>query len=392
MKTFLRILIIGAIILILIFLSIAVVRIVPKVVSSLASASVSISSLFGGNNATSTATTTPEYNGGFIVATSTKTSTSTDRSLKDILMPHTGDYPPNNYVPRPGTDTSTLDSRGVYRSTTQSNPRTCEANEYPDLVVSILSRGIISKNTGVYVETNTFTTTDTVSIKFKIENRGNCSSGTWNIFTQLPSSNSVDRVRNVTNVAPLPAGSAVTGVANFDSPQAGNVAATFTVSDNSGKDAYPTNNVATVNFSVANNGTIGGGSVGTIGDGRPDLTVRVLRTGILDYNNNFITTGNTTFRSTDRVAIQFEVINQGRSPSGTWNFQANLSGNFPGRLYSNPQYEASIPSGGKSTFTMAFDSIGYGNNTITIFVDNMYQVNEVIESNNTASVNFYTSY
>jgi hypothetical protein len=214
MKTLLRILIIGAILLILIFLSIGIVRVVPKTLSSLASASVSISSLFGGS-ASSTATTTESQDGGFLIATSTEKTATTSKSLKDILMPHVNDFPTNNYVPRPGTNTSTLNSRGAYKT---SNTRVCGANEYADLAVTILSKGIIDKNSGSYIETNSFTTNDTVSIKFKVENRGTCTSGTWNLSTQLPSSNPTDRVRNVTTVGALPAGSAVTGVANFDSP------------------------------------------------------------------------------------------------------------------------------------------------------------------------------
>ena len=390
MKTLLRILIIGAILLILIFLSIGIVKVVPKTLSSLASASVSISSLFGGEATSTVATSTPT-DSGFIIATSTPAATSTSRSLKDILMPHINDFPVNNYVPTPAKR-STLSAGNVYRTSNAIAPHVCGANEYPDLAVSVLSRGIIDRNSGSFVPTNSFTTGDTASIKFKIENRGTCSTGTWNLSTQLPSSNPTDRTRNVTNVGSLPPGSAVTGVANFDSPTVGTAVATFTVTDNTGRDSNTSNNTASVTLQVANGGTIGGGTIGTIGDGRPDLTVQVLRTGILDANNNFIATNNNVYRSTDRVAVQFQVINQGKSATGSWNFQATLSGNFPTKLYNNPQYEASIPAGGSSTYTMAFDNIGYGSNSITIMVDNLNQVNEVNEGNNTAVVSFTANY
>lgn len=421
MKIFLRILIIGAIILILIFLSIGIVRIVPKAINSLASASVSIGSLFSGKtdtNASSTLSTAGNGNGpvangsqtsenGFIVSSSTSSTVSTSdgnstttsststRSLRDILTPNFNKYPANNYVPTPGTDMSRYNTQtNVYRGGTNtytSHPSAaCTASGAPDLVVTVLSKGVIDRNTNQFIATNSFTTSDTVSIKFKVENRGTCASGPWSFHAQLPSSNSADVVRDVTNIASLPAGTAVTGVANFDAPTFGTPSAVFTVTESSGFDADPANNTTAVGLTVVNSGTVINNNPGTIGDGRADLTLRILQIGTLDYNNNFIPSyNNSSFRSSDRVAVKFEVINQGRTQTGAWNFQASLSGNgYPAKIYNNPQYEASIPAGAKSTYTIAYDNILPGSNTLTITVDNMNQVNEFDENNNTASVSF----
>jgi hypothetical protein len=446
MKTLLRIVVIGAILLILVFLSIGIVKVVPKALSSLASATVSIGSLFG-ENGTATSTnangvnatganngTSAQNNSGFIIvgsstnstvnangspASSNKTGTST--SILDLITPKFGSYPYNNYVPTPAGQSTSTKSQNTNSNSNSSNgsgntstnstrvaSRTCTAGEQPDLVISILSRGIINAN-GQYIETNNFTTGDSVSIKFKIENRGSCSTGTWNFKAEMPSTNSADQLRTVTNVGSLPAGTAITGQANFDSPQAGNSNVILTVTDNSGRDSDTSDNVATSALVVSNTGTNGvinggnngnNGGVPTSGDGRPDLTVKILQTGVLSANNQFIPTttlngangafgGN--FRSGDRVAVQFEVDNQGLSATGPWNFQAQLT-DSPTKFYNNPQYEASIAPGGQVIYTIAFDNVRIGSDAISIFVDNLNQVNEFNEGNNTASVNFNVSY
>jgi CARDB len=441
MKTLLRVIVIGAILLILVFLSIGIVKIVPKALSSLASATVSIGSIFdGGENATSTnganGTVIPNGNGFIVVSSSTQngatssgnspwatggTNGKATTSLLDLITPKFGTYPSNNYVPTPaGQPTNkeileaekkalaekagTSGSNSAYTNTSNTS-RACVAGEQPDLAVSILSRGIISKTTGQYIETNNFTTSDTVSLKFKVENRGLCNTGSWNFKAEMPSNNATDQVRTVSNAGAIPAGRAVTGQANFDSPRSGSSNVVFTVTDNSGRDGNTSNNTATSALVVTNSGTGTGGNNGgviTSGDGRADLSVRILQTGILSYNNQFVpaSTINGTngafggnFRTNDRVAVQFEITNQGRSASGMWNFRAELTGNgYPAKNYENPQYESSIPAGGRAVYTIAFDNIQIGSNTITIFLDHLNQVNEFNEGNNIGSVGFNVNY
>lgn len=443
MKTLLRVIVIGAILLILVFLSIGIVKIVPKALSSLASATVSIGSIFdGGENATSTnngangnsnGTVIPNGNGFIVVSSSTQNETNPNgtgsnsgnatTSLLDLITPKFGTYPSNNYVPTPAgqptnkeileaekkalaaknAGTSGSNNTGAYTNTSNAS-RACVAGEQPDLAISILSRGIISKTTGQYIETNNFTTSDTVSIKFKVENRGLCNTGSWNFKAEMPSNNATDQLRTVSNAGAIPAGRAVTGQANFDSPRAGSSNVVFTVTDNSGRDGNTSNNVVTSALVVTNTGTGTGGNGGVIttGDGRADLSVRILQTGILSYNNQFVpasTVNGTTgayggnFRTGDRVAVQFEITNQGRSASGMWNFRAELTGNgYPSKNYENPQYESSIPAGGRAVYTIAFDNIQIGSNTITIFLDHLNQVNEFNEGNNIGSVGFNVNY
>lgn len=407
MKTFLRVLIIGAILLILVLLSVGIVRIVPKALSSLASATVSINSLFGGSgsNATSTNQTEPQVvpNGnGFIIvgqnATNTNptptqgtnkgTGATSTRSILDILKPNFGKYAPNNYVPTPsksGTGSKT------YTNTNTQSSVACTANGAPDIAVSVIGKGIISKTTGQYIESNSFTTGDMISIKFKAENRGTCPTGTWSLVTALPSQNATDKTRTVANIGSLPVGSAVTGQANFDNAMPGNVAATFTATDTSGRDSNSGNNTAAANLAVVNSGSTINPTVPVIGNGPADLLVQIVQVGVLNGNNQFVSTGSNTFRAGERVAVKFNIVNQGQTPTGSWNFRAELS-DYPNRVYENPQYEAGIPAGGKATYTIAFDNIKIGSNTISIFVDSMNQVQEFNESNNVGAVSFNVNY
>jgi subtilase family serine protease len=171
----------------------------------------------------------------------------------------------------------------------------------------------------------------------------------------------------------------------------GNVAATFTATDTSGRDANSGNNSAAANLAVVNSGTTINPTVPVIGNGPADLLVQIVQVGVLNSNNQFVSTGSNTFRAGERVAVKFNVVNQGQTTTGSWNFRAELSDNS-NRVYENPQYEAGIPAGGKATYTIAFDNIRIGSNTISIFADSMNQVQEFNESNNVGAISFNVNY
>jgi hypothetical protein len=437
MKTFLRILIIAAILLILVFLSIGIVRVVPKALSSLASATVSIGSVFGGNNASSTNSTNnangagtssvqmngQNGNGGFVMtststtstqngvstthSTSTSSSTSTSNSNGGL-----GSYQYNNYVPNPsgtsntGVSNTSNTNSGTYSYTgsSASNQATCAANGSPNIAVSILSHGIITAN-GQYVETNTFSTGDTVSVKFKVENRGTCPTGAWSLHVVMPAQNSADQTRDLNGSGPLAAGAAITGQANFTSPRSGNSTVTITVTDASGKDSTTADNTASVSLAVTGSAVGTGtnytypvntyqgiqGNFPVSGDGRPDLTVKIISVGTLDYNNNFTPVTNQNFPTGSRIAVRFQVVNQGLNATGPWTFRADVNDMYQPRSYQDPQTENSLPAGGSSTYTVSFDNLGAGQHTMTLYADSMNQVNEFNEGNNSLGVNFFVS-
>jgi hypothetical protein len=303
-------------------------------------------------------------------------------------------YQYNNYVPKPGSNTGSYNSSTGYNTGTTYDTSACTTGA-SDIAATILSSGVIN-SAGQFVTTNTYTTGDMVSVRFKIENRGACATGPFTVHVQMPAQNSADQVRDISGKA-LPAGAAVTGQANFTSPKVGSSAVVITATDSSGRDNNAANNTASVTLNVingsSNNGnTYPSGNVPVSGDGRADLAVRVLRVGTLDYNNNFIPTSNQNFSSNSRVAVQFEVINQGLSATGPWTFRADVNDNYQPRIYQDPQTENSIPSGGSSIYTVGFDNLSFGSHTMTLTADSYNQVNEFNEGNNTLGVNFYVNY
>lgn len=356
--TALRILVIGGILAILVFLSIGIVRIVPRAVDALANASVSISSLFKSN----TATTTPS--GGFIISTSTKptgVATSSAVVVTDILRatttPTTGG--PSYVAPAPVLGT-------------------------PDIAVTILSQGIISHNSGQYIETNNFTSDDTIVVKFKVENRGTAPTGIWNLKVVMPSSNSNDQVRNTNGNNSIPAGAAVTGQAIFDRPAVGsNTVFSITANiQNAIAELSTTNNVATtyLNVSGQNNNT----NPGNTGY-QADLTGQILSVGILDGNNNFVVTNNP--RSTDRVAIKFRVSNTGTTATSPWSFRLNFAN---GQTYTSN--ESGIAGNTSLTYIIGLQNLQQGYNTVSITLDGNNNVVESNENNNVLTTSFNVTY
>jgi hypothetical protein len=368
-RNFFRVVIIGAIILILIFLSIGIVKIVPKVVSSLASATVSITSLFSGNASTTPATTTGS---GFVIVDN-KTATATTTPVTDTKKPT-----PTKPAP---TYTNTNPNPTYYPSN----------NGTPDLAVTIVSRGIINPANGNYVETNNFTTSDTVVIKFRIQNVGTAPTGIFNLSVSMPASNAADQLRQITNAASIPSGGSIDAQAVFTNPKIGTgLTVAITVDPSSlTRDANRANNVAAVGLNVSQGTNYTGGNTGNnTYNGQPDFIVQIMQVGTLNAYNQFVPT--TSIPANGRVAVQFRVINQGNNANITnpWFFRAEMtdSGN-PNKIY-NSEVQAGLVGGQVVTYTLGFDNLRYGSNSITIYIDSQNGIYEGNENNNIASVGF----
>lgn len=119
-------------------------------------------------------------------------------------------------------------------------------------------------------------------------------------------------------------------------------------------------------------------------NGFVDLSVIILRTGILDKTTNeFIATS--SIQLSDRVAIQFEVINEGTKTSDGWAFNAVLP-TFPHHIFQSKGQQALGP-GDRIEFTLGFDSVaGLGEREIIINVDPTGSINESTKSNNIVKV------
>lgn len=394
--TVLRVIVIGGILAILVFLSIGIVRIVPRALNALASASVSLGSVFS-NNSNNNATSTP---------------------VRNNVVPN----PSNNYAPTPNGVRAT--STPVVQTNTPvvhtSNPTQTNApvvtNGTPDLMVTIYSKGVINPANGLFTETNTFSSTDTVIVKFKVENVGNGATGPWSLRVTMPSSNANDQIKTFNSIASLPAGAAITGEARFDSPTIGNTTVTITADYLSTvRESNENNNTTTAALAVVNNGynNGNGGYNGGITSVTPDLAIQILDTGVLNSNNQYIQTS--TIRAYDRAAVRFRVTNQGQNPTGLWYFRADLNNNGGynssnyNNYYTNGYYsgynngysynngvrsyiptapEASLAGGASTIYIVSFDGVMPGYSTITVSLDSANMIYEGNEGNNAATVNF----
>ena len=366
--TVLRVLVVGGIIAILIFLSIGIVRVIPRAVNALASASVSIGSIFKSSyNGTSTPASNNSNNGFYVTGTTTATTpyvahtevTSTASTTEQNNTP----YSPTPYSPTPTHNTV--------------------LNGPSDIAVTIISRGVRDQATGQYVETNTFTTSDTVVVKFKVENRGTGPTGAWNLHVTMPSTNVADQTRTVNGNRSLPAGSTVIGQAVFDSPAYGsNSAVNIAVEQTQKIDTDPSNNTATSILSVSGNN---GGNINYPGNTgtQADLSGTIMQLGILDNANNFVPTS--IFHSNDRIAVQFKVINTGSNASGSWSFRIEMTGN-PLKTYTSN--EQSVPGNSTLTYIVGVSNPQIGYNNLAIILDSGNNVSESNEGNNVLSTNF----
>jgi len=260
MKNLLRALIIAAILLILVFLSIGIVKIIPKTLSSLASATVSVGSIFSGSHATSTAavssTASTTGPGGFIIVSrnpdgstnANGTGATSTRSLEQILHDNHGQPATSRsrttYQARPGTYTAP-------RTT-----RVCTASG-SDLAIGLISVGTVNPANGNFVTTSYFGANSSVIVRFKVENLGSCATGVWSMHVLMPSNDPADVTRDISSVNALPGGSSVTGEAVFDTPTPGNTNVVISVSDLSGRDRNGADNTLSVPITVSSGPYVG---------------------------------------------------------------------------------------------------------------------------------------
>lgn len=379
--TILRILVIGIIVILLIFLSIGIVRIVPKMLNSIANASLSMGSLFNTKNSTSDQPgVNIDTNSTTTVTGAVSTSTTGGFSIRDLT--NVSGNNTNNYVPPAGGSstfgTSATTTQTTVTTNTNSNsntpsPTTNQSSNTTnpqsstvgasDIAVEITSKGIIDKNTGRYVPTNTFTSSDMIVVKFKIENRGQLATGIWSARVDMPSTNANDKVKLLNNNKSIPAGVAITGEARFNNAIAGTPNITITIDTNSStQDTNRGNNTVSIPLNISN---IGGNinNTGNTGTNYPsyygaaDLQIRIISTGVVNQYGQFVS--NSYARYGEKAAVQFEVSNRGGTATGNWAWRADITGAAVNTYYSPS--EASLAPGATTNFIVGFDTNNLAN-------------------------------
>lgn len=375
--TLLRVIVIVVVLILLVILSIGIVRFVPKALNSLASASLSIGNVFNNGSSTDTTddtavttdtTSIATSSGGFSIRDLTTNSTTTisgntsgiggtnNAGVQNTIRPSTGST---------RTNTNTGTQSGGVRTNNQS---TSYAVGSSDIAVEILSKGIIDRATNAFVPSNSFTTSDAVVIKFKIENRGASATGPWSARVSMPSANAADTLRTLGPVNSLPAQAAVTGEARFDRPLSGNQNVVIAVDTaNTTQDTNRSNNTISLPLYVTgtgNNPVITNGS-------QADLQIQVLSTGSVNSAGQYSANVSPRMNSGEKAAVRFQVTNNGGVTAPTWSWRADISGANTSTYYSPA--ENPIVSGGSATFIVGLDIINNGYNYGTNY--NNYNTN-----------------
>lgn len=116
---------------------------------------------------------------------------------------------------------------------------------------------------------------------------------------------------------------------------------------------------------------------------KSDLKITIIETGILDKGTKKFIKSNSIGRN-DSVAIRFAVENIGLKSSGPWQFNAILP-TYPPRTF-NSEIEPSLAPESRIEFTISFDQTIQGNQTVKFLVDPNNTVAEILENNNSTSV------
>lgn len=118
-------------------------------------------------------------------------------------------------------------------------------------------------------------------------------------------------------------------------------------------------------------------------NGYVDLAVRILGIGTVDKNTGQFT-ATSTLKSSDRIAIRFDVMNVGTKTSKEWSFSASLP-TYPWYIFQSGA-EPPLSPGDKIRFTLGFDNIEKTNgNLVVLNADPNNQISDNLRSNNTAS-------
>lgn len=376
-RLFVRIAVIALMIIVLFFIAVAIVRYVPKFISSFGQANVSLTSLFRND----TASTTPP-------------STNQTNDQRD----------PNNYAnnitPQATTTPSTSGQNGSQyqnqngtRPTGTYAPKTSYAYSGPaDMAINLVKVGRMLPD-GTFQGTSNFQAGDRVAIQFNVSNIGSGRSAGWTLSAVLPTSIPSEQNYVSTAQPALNPGSSYIMTLAFDSfdPSRNSIVISINNSDsNQGNNilSIPVTGSGT-NPNPSNcywyNGQYICGTGNTYG-GSADLAVTITNIGYMDQSGQFYPSNN-LYRG-QKVAVQFEVRNVGGGYSSTWSFNANLPSGYQSNYYSGLQN--SLAPGQVQTFTLGFTNAYSGSQNFTVQLNP--QSSDANSSNNYTSRTLYIGY
>lgn len=434
LRTILRVGLIILLVVVLVFISVKIFKLIPQAINNLATATVSIGGLTDEKNniATSAPATisqpaAPTVDGlnGVIIQPENITTTPTPNKVTPSTNAST--------KPKPVKTTRYVYTTDyVYDNSSYSNTgyTTSYIPTGTNIKLTLSSVGIIDDVTGQFVKTNSFRTTDTISVRFKILNEEARPTGTWNMRVTMPALDINDRVKNMTNLSSIPGESSYTAEARFtgiDMSQGTpvvriyadpeNAIAERNESDNTlyvelrnvqTYNSYNSNNQCYTNpygqYTCYTNGynnynnqcysqAYGWYNCGSnnyndsYNNGNPNLMISSVEAGRM--------VGGTFYQSTtipygERVAVRVHVRNTGGYFNTSYTTRLgiqNIGTGYRELTTSN----GSLQAGGEQIAYFETSDLIRGNHTFTIYVDSLNNVSETNESDNSQTVGIYVN-
>ncbi|MDB5204042.1 MAG: Peptidase sortase-like protein [Candidatus Taylorbacteria bacterium] len=320
--------IIVAIIVVLLFIALAIVKFVPKLISSIGTANVSFSSLFSPKDGIAVTAPSEVKSGDSFTVSWKNTTTTTDGSLMWSYK---------------CVDGVTVE----YASIGGQRPVVCETM-FP-LPTTSNSYSFVAKNT------NKANTPITMTVALWDKDMKNII------------------VQNSANMTILAPGNTTTVTTNNQYNPDYNATTTVTTNNNgvnTNANPSPSNNTQTNN---TNHNT-------GVTNGTADLSVSLVKVGRTQSDGSYV--NSSSFAENDRVTVQFKVSNVGTARSGAWTLRANL----PTKTVADQTYTSSaqpaLNPGDSYIMTISFDAFDPNGRNIAIILN----ANDTNQSNNTLNI------
>ncbi|MFA6050098.1 MAG: hypothetical protein WC761_02785 [Candidatus Paceibacterota bacterium] len=449
-SVFVRVAIIVSMLVILFLIAIAIVRFVPRFISSFGQANVSLTSLFGG----ATATTTPASNQN---NNNQNNQYPEDNNQTPVTNNNNNEYPQNNNNSNSNNQPTNNTNTGSRPTYTYTPPQTYYPTGPADLSISLVKVGKILSD-GSFQQTSHFTGGDRVTMQFTVANVGRSASGAWTLSARLPTT--VPSEQNYTSGAQpsIPAGASYLMTMAFDSFDPNQNSIQIVVNS---VDVTTSNNTLTIPVTGTTNYTNTGNCYYSYGSyicnnnntnynnnygcywqngyqvcsgtnynnnsncyysngsyicnnnnynynnnygcywqngyqvcsnnssGYPDISVSVIATGIVDRNNGQFTARGTVTRN-DRAAVQIEVRNVGNTATSQWSLTATLSGGASNSSFSSGT-QSMIQPGQSQIIIATFENPNPGYQTVSVQANQLNNATETNTGNNYANYSLSVS-
>ncbi len=397
-KTIIRFTIILVFLVLLVFLSIGLFKIIPAGINQLATASLSITGL---NENSTTTELVNRNNPNQNIASTTNGLNGVIQSTGDIIIRE--NTPTTTTVVQQPTRVIYTQPKTVYYPAPQP-----VLTGLKNIKTTLLAVGIVDRYSGQFVSTNSYTTDDTIVVKYQISNGEDTATGPFSMRVDMPALGINDKTKYINNIN-IPGKSSYSVEARFNGLDTsitpavriytdvnGNVAET---NENDNNLSVPLNNVVNNNnnnnynnncnyYNNCNNNNYDCNYYNNcnVNQGQPNLNITSVQTGRfisgVFYPQN-------TFSFGDTVFVRLIVRNTGGSFTNTWSTRTTYYDNnnsFREKTTNNERY---LSAGEETTLTYSIENVRTGNTTFNIQIDSNNNVFETNENDNGASVNVY---